>query len=329
MADCNANNNPDKFYCPGDAKRLFIDQEDISYRIEHQKNSRDTITVGGIEIVLRSRVRDFLMTTQRGFNFVNPEACEFQDQTAAYLIHDGTGSVVTATFSEHYQIIDSEIIYLDTRNRIAVWREVETLMEFSQTSGESILWNQYGSTFLLHDFHFSNLPFTTTTRTRLLVNGVVTTLHESETNASAGELHIALPPFTGTPQNNVPQDYYLFQDHWYDDGGYDLYFPEWLRGLTSNEAVDLADRNEHRRICHESGELANGSTSQPSEPLCDPFPQGSWAVDNGGDIFISQLHPGGVYNKLINADGSEEDIITLTEMADKGDNPVFYPIAPV
>lgn len=328
MANCVDNNNPNKESC-GNVRRLFVDQEEKSYSLTQRRRVKDYTTVGSTEIIIRLRERDLSIETQRDFDFMNPEACQHQTDNGAYLIHDGITSVVTATFNEHFKAIDSQLIYLDIRNNIAAWHETEILMNFSQTSTDNILWNQYGTTFLLHDFHFNDLPYTVSSRTKLLLRGEVITLYTHTHNFSAGELHIAMPPTSGTPQGDVPENYYLVQDNWYEDGGPDLYYPEWLRGLVQDETQDLADRDEHRRLIHDGGEPYNGTASPPAYPLCSPFPQGSWAVDNLGNIFISQLHPGGVYNRLVDSGGVEVDIIALTEMSDKGDNPVFYPIAPV
>jgi hypothetical protein len=76
-------------------------------------------------------------------------------------------------------------------------------------------------------------------------------------------------------------------------------------------------------------EYPNGWIGGDSESPCSRHyfmaanhPLGSWAVDRQGNHFYSMLVKDGVYNYLT---GGEP--VTLTETA--GDNPVFFPIAPI
>lgn len=151
-------------------------------------------------------------------------------------------------FKEKNTQIVNEILFLDLRHNILVRKE--TIHEYDQikTSSDSSAWNQYGTVLQVHKIVPGDLEITE--HQKLYINNELVDTVTLD-NYSENPYTITFPPMGGTPQantqtNGIDDLYYIWTEEKDEDGGYDLYFPAWVRGMHSiTGPFDLINRDRH------------------------------------------------------------------------------------
>jgi hypothetical protein len=184
-------------------------------------------------------------------------------------------------------------------------------------------------------FPATTLTIVTTTSYHVEIGGKKYTFDESTTTENRSE-NIALSFTNNWTWGNIPDlntpEYHLWEQYFLGvlpnpvADGYDYFEPFWQDEYLSCESDIII--NELFRVGYGYTHSESEPTSQDFvTPYCDPSPQGSWAVDAKGNVFISQLAEGAVFNRLITSSGVESLPETIDEM--EGENPVYFPVAPV
>jgi hypothetical protein len=236
------------------------------------------------------------------------------------------------------------LYYLDLASNVAAYRITETVITVKSDAVE-LPWSAPKGSNIVADakyWHFLKFPKTTFTKTVTISEYVRhgETLHTVYTGApviSQWQQNMVLDFSAGYLPDIAHLgaelgDYYQWEPYSLDGvpnetpDGWDFFRPSWLpldafdrltAELFKDFYPDLTDVNRQEEYPH--GVSALVATDQFS----DSSPRGSWAVDAAGNLFVSQMTAGGkVYNYLTGGDP-----VTVTQLS--GNNPAFFPIAPV
>lgn len=279
MARCPTTNNPSGIKCPTDYRRFAnIGKKDNGF-FKHVVKGTINLTHSGHTTKLFSRDRTAGMDWQESYTGTDSISCQGGSGATTQYQHTESYTDVAyeATFQEKQTITDTEIIFLDLRHDILVKKETTYTFDKEKKSTESVLWNQYGATLTLHKVVPKDIEMQVTEK--IMVNGVVVDSRDFPQKAQI-DYAIAVPVAMGTPQGDTTETYYIWPEHKDADGGYDLYYPEWIRGISkSTVTLDDNNRNRHRRI-------ALDRVVDPSYQITTPDNltysqtklQGAWAV---------------------------------------------------
>lgn len=320
---CHGNNvNCDA--CQSTVKTLGNTGKETRYSATHHDITTVTLTMpNGNTITAAHKERQFSLTMDDTDIASGMVACQNQDATS-YAGGATWASTRSAGLSEQLDSVTVQVRYLDLRNNIIVYKETtESLPKQTLTDGGTLQWNSYGSVITVHELT-GKTGFDVVTTEREVADG--TELYRRAANSIAEiPAILTVPPSPGTPQYNSQKSYYIYDDNKDADGGYDLYYPSWLRGI--GIATDEADRDLHKKI-YDNSFVPSGALPTAVLPVTTPQEAtGSWAVDRDGNKFFSQSHLGGVYALIKTADGSIIDPATVVNIS--GGNQRFHPVAPV
>lgn len=246
MSNCDSG----QVWCPTERRRFAELGSHDSGGWEH--NTKQKITLGGIQIFSSERVAG--SSWNSGTNYEDSFACVTVIGTELFAYHK-INSVENepnfVTFKDKNTIIENEIYFLDLRHDILVRKETTYTYDCDEISNDTTLWNQYGNVSRIHKIRPKDIELTT--NTKLYVNDK---LIDSSVDKSIRQnpYTFTMPPSVGIPQANtqtegVEDEYYIWVERKDEDGGYDLYYPEWVRGLgVLAERFELTNRDTHRSL---------------------------------------------------------------------------------
>lgn len=302
----------------------------------HTKNINETLQLGSYQIPIRIRTRSFRLDHTEGY-----------DKTIPYLIYDLYGnldncaetstSLWSITISENSVFKDSTVYIYDTENSNGFWKEDSYSVVFGGTSTDTTGFHHPSWT--ASKIKFTNINMVVNHTWKIMINGAVSTLF-TETYAKPlytanNPLIIVLPvPLSG--QSTDPEIIeFGFYDFMVDgvaelDGGYDFYYPEWLRDYAGTyREADQADAAERWNDTQGTGSLQETVTRNVQLPVIHgpEDPRGSIVRDFAGNTLASVtvtkrngelLH----VNKLVSPSGTELEIPTTLP----GDSIRYYPV---
>jgi len=302
------------------------------------------------QLTLYSRSRDFHNKYSREFCFNDPVIYE---DLGASVNEGGSGSSfeTSGEITEAFSYLDTQLIFMDLRHDIFVYRQIEGSLSFGGSGGNPI------GDCLIDDGaglqrHVTNdvagVNANHTVNRKVTEELVIKTpsknleLYVNETNTPV-EMNVGSTDYSGwcgalaygclvwgtygvvdETEPHPSKDGYtpLYETSF---GSYPAdYLPPWIDGVPAFTENDKADAERFNSLF---GTNTTDAEEVSVEVPTDPFPQGSWAVDKNGNLFISQLHSGGTYNILIKTDGTETDPVTVIDIPAGGDT-VYYPVAP-
>ena len=336
---CPTTNNPLGLFCPTNQRRFAETGKEVSGYIKHTSTGSTVMTgpSGTVELFRRGRTaiidwsehyKTSCISCQGGSN-VNIQYLHVESYT--------DGPVYTCHMKEQQHITNNDILFLDLRHDILVRKETVYNFDKDVTSDEQVLWNQYGVTFPLHKIVPGDLDLTVT-ETIFVNNDVIDT--RQYPMISEISYAFAFPVFGGTPQNNTEEDYYLWAEHYYEDGGYDIYYPEWLRGISLNSAeVDMTNRDIHRYLAIDHITHNEAITLSANTVATPTAITGSWAVspikDRAGknlSAYTTQKLTDGLFTNYVYPQPEQLDGETIDEATNRLlGNPTesIIPIAPL
>lgn len=301
----------------------------VAYRrvdtIEHHKSRTITLETSFFSATIQTRTRDFSYSGVEGWTLGSPY---FQWSISGDFktLEGDWSSEWTATLSEDFTAVESQIRFLDMRNNIIVTKDITRSVRFGKTSTDVVNNAPPGAAKLLHSFHFNDMPGKAITK-ETIHDPAATEIFSRSEDISQGDLWLAMiEPFGFNAASD--KDYYDFFTEKWLDGGIDLYWPRWIRSMADLDmTLDAEDRDRHLEV------IFKGNPAIPTREISAqgvPTPQnatGSWAVDHDGNRFFSQSYPGGVHNQLRTAAGEITDPVAVMKI--EGSNPKFYPVAPL
>ena len=212
-----------------------------------------------------------------------PESLDVQ----LYWVTEGCVSEYDCLYDDNETITENDILFLDLRHDILVRKETAHTVKISDSSDKSTIWNPSNSTVKVHAIQPGDPDVLETVK--LFINNEQIDVTVAS-NYSENPYVYTFPAYNGLPQNNtqlfkagVDDLYYIWDEHKDEDGGFDLYYPEYRRGFSSiADYFDVNARNRHRAligIVPYDREPVSG-TLNSFDPLTysDTAERGSWAV---------------------------------------------------
>lgn len=285
---CPNSNNPQGLKCATEYRRFAQIGEKSEGSWSH--NSTGTIKFNGV--TLFSRTRKAAVSWVSSGTATDAVSCQMAGIGFDYYFFatNYTDQQFTCTIKEQQDIINNEILFTDLRHNIMVRKETTYSFTKDVTSTQAVLWNFGNLTKNLHKITPNDLDITVTERIYLNADIV-----DERTYPLKSEIDytIALPPSSGMPQNNEQENYYLWYEHRDADGGLDLYYPDWLKGLSKTTvSIDDANKTRHLRLTKREGvqsSYAINSTDVLAPVLSGV--NGSWAVSptlvDGNNLRVS------------------------------------------
>ena len=279
-------------------------------------NADNQLTIGPHSIPLFTRVRNYRFDYDWNLQIIDGNCIDlstFSDNIASNIL-------------DSWEAIDSEIIYIDPRYDHVVYRETAVQITYGApiTTYNSI--PQYA--------FFNDLPITVV-KTIRTISSLLGVLEESaETINKTINLCVAYGIGHLTAQF-VDEKYYSYDEAVtiadFDNperDGWGWTYPVYLHGYFAGSDID----REYAKlidIYQFSAPVSDTTIEErtPVEPVVDDFPQGSWAFDRDGNMFVSQKLHNSVYNLLRSVLGTDSNPVLLTNTI--GNNPIFYPVAPI
>ena len=328
---------------------------DSIYDVTHAKNRSVSFQIEGQEIFVSALFdRAYSYHFDKHILYGSPFT---DDLTANYTNNAGGGiSTINGTVSEDIDCTETELVHLDLRYGAAAWRSTRRTFQFEGVNdvpvgtilvddGIGLQTRRFLDTTLVDVSH--NKPVTVTEKLSVAMPGYTKTLHDA-TSTAWHIMKLGISDFSGA--NGLAYDYL----HWdwvgivdeskpYTTGqGYtyfDLvdepieagfptrdYFPEWL-DMVSNP-LNQSEKNIF--ATYFGSNTTNLTLPCDIYPAVDVQPQGSWAHDRTGNLFISQIvdgptNPKETFNLIKMKDGEEIDPVPLGKLA--GTHPRFYPVS--
>jgi len=274
-----------------------------------------TMQIGPHSIPLFTRNRTYGFT----YNY------DMKEQVGSCFEQPVHANEVISDIVDAWVAVDSEIIYLDPRNDHVVYREttVQINYEVPITTYDSFV----------HYAFFNDLPITIV-KTVKTISSILGVLEESTDTINKTVNLCVASGFGHLDANFVDEKYYSYdeaieltdfdspeRDGW--GWTYPVYLHGYSPGTKDREYTKLLDVYEFDAP---PGDI-NVEHVALGDLTVDDFPQGSWAFDRDGNMFVSQMLQNSIFNMLRSATGIIGDPVLLTKLT--GENPVFYPISPV
>lgn len=321
--------------CPPLTKQ-YMKSQNGELTIQQLKNREVTLALGGANITLQSRIRNFSLY-YKNYSVWNDVSIILDQGSGTTLQCTGNmdGSIFTASVNEDYRCIDSTIYYLDTRYNNAVVKQVDEHLTFSQSSDAFAQFKEEWGIFNLHKLKVDNAQVVTKTTLYAIVNGVYKLL-TSTTETAGMDIPILIVP--QPPSMAIPLDPDVIAHGFYDysggdggydyemalaDGGMDYYYPAWCRGLGVNQDLDVeeAQQRYYAVVLHEPPPATQTMSAPPVMSNGEFY--GSMAVDPYGHNFYSMKLDGSIFNHLDEVDDSAvAALIGIT-----GANPKYFPVS--
>lgn len=321
--------------------------EESLREISHSKDRTVKLLIGGVErATLSERHRTYSYHYHRKSRLGDP----WTDNLSGWVQNGGGGELTEdGSISETYSFLDTTIQFMDLRKGIVAFKEKTGSVQFSGTGnshiGQCLIDDGFGlQTHNTMDVVGVSADHTlqTTGKNRIVVSTPAFTKELAiESENIPVDMNLGATDYSGwsggLAYDFLPWGSYSIVDeskpyaidnytplYELDLGIYPIdYFPSWIQVA---EHQDI-DSNDGALFADVYGSDVNRTDSIDIEVHSDPFPAGSWAVDQEGNIFISQLLADDtVYSVLLDADGNETNPVAVTETP--GINPVFFPIAP-
>lgn len=319
-----------------------------TYAVGHRKIRSLQMVMGSSSVTLQHRNREYSYSDKDRHNRKSAFTYKIMlhDAYQGYYLGDGKYQCYLddwtfyADLAESYQCIDTEILYLDMRYNLAVFRRTTESMKFGDHSDDAIKFRGTWGDYYLHKFVFEDIKFTVKDEIVLVKDGVETVLHTDNYERGYGDtLNLAMPD---QPAGDYPYedfDYYVMADHVEVDGGRDLYWPDWLKKLGElNQALDQEERTRRYDFFYLPENLA--AKPRSGEAISMPtvaqhgFPFGSVAVNADGYMLLSALFGCSVapvlVTKLYDPNGNEIalDSVLFGDDSDlpSGEQYTLYPI---
>jgi len=280
----------------------------------HSFSALSTLTMGATSLTLLKRDRTYHYALS--LDFKRQDAYVGEGGTNPGGIEAGSDSFTeskSTSIDDNWTAEDVEIIYLDPRNDLVVYRKTVVTVAYAMEGLVNTI---------PHYSNFANLPITIakTVETHSSIDGLLETISSIDnvtmnlTTCSADLFHL-LSQFVPEPwysDNQGALDIMDLEDNERD--GWLLSYPTWVIYLFANKAFDQSERAVN------GNEITSPQTFTPVI-AADDTPQGSWAFDPAGNRFVSQLlSDGSVFNFL-----TDGDAVTVTAI--EGSNPKFYPVS--
>jgi len=291
--------------------------------LNHDKERTVTLTMpDGGSIILQQRTRTFRYDSEGTYQQLGVKLI----QGVAFACIDGETEIYTANLKEYYRCLDTEILYMDLRNDLVVYRELIEVMDITASSDESVQLTSTWGPVQRHKFEIPSPVIDGTDKIKMYRKGTVTELSSRRTHrAYFDDIRLAALD-QSADMNHATFDFYRISDHYEADGGRDMYWPDWLKVLGQiNQALDETDASLRLGFVQYGDDPLNIETGAPTVAN-DPSPIGSFAFDYPGNFFMSVLADRTAVNRLEDADGTLQNVSELTGI--EGDVLVCYPIAP-
>lgn len=314
---CPTTNNPNGVWCPTPNRRFAEIGKEISGFVKHNSGATTTLSAPGINVTLFSRNRLAEIVWEESY-VADTISCQAGPNSPDQYQHtDGyvEAPEYTCTLREKQTIINNDILYLDMRYGITVRKETIYTFDKIKVSNDFVVWNQFGVTINLHKIVPGDIDISVTET--IYVNLDVVSTRTFPMKAEI-DFAFAFPVFSGTPQGNPTEDFYIWSEHYQDDGGYDLYYPQWLRGISTVSAdLDLVAKGLHFTLAVDNLPVSGavGPVNLVSSPA-GVF--GGWAVDRSDNRLYSMAG----YSRLI-IDGETVEI-PKESVCD-----TWYPVSPL
>lgn len=298
MADCANTHNPGCLKCPTNIRWYNVHGSKDDGSWEHITDMLITLKTVSREYTLFNAKRKAGMSWGVTTKASNGKECTsiVGQQPAVelfyyYLADWKNIEPYTCNFKEQREVIENEVLFLDLRHDIVVRKETRYVYDKDVDSGDSTLWNNYGSVVRTHKI----VPGDIDGREYITLYINNDSIDRKEMSfVSENPYTFAVPAYGGLPQANtttnidgkeVDDIYYIWTEQKDEDGGYDLYYPEWVRGIAPiAEQFDMANRDRHRALSgivpYDREPVGSVTTSGTSYNTIESPTKimGSWAV---------------------------------------------------
>lgn len=292
-----------------------------TFTYTQSKNRVSTLTVGTKDIVLNSRVREYRYEDAEGWSHTDHKWVIYPDGFGvAWFECYGTGDTTNdASISDSYQTVDTEVLFVDLRYDIIVYRQTTKSMHYEDTRDFTIPLQTSFDDAHLYPFIFEQVPIQINEKLIYSKAGVETVLEE--TNSTSGyydDINLLMPLFSpGTnprptfftlpahpPYRTVAREYLASEVDWYyplphreQDGDMFLYYPEWLRAVGIYGDLDQAEATA--RYAQSIGAIGNPASMSSDDNLQEATEfDGSVVVDPNDRVFYSIRNGNKVFNAL-------------------------------
>ena len=295
--------------------------------VTHDKSRAFTVEIGGYTIPLQTRERHFSIRYDENWEWSGLTIVVDQ---LGYAEDCGTKTGSSnGSISEDAIFTDSEIVYLDHINNIAIWRELRQECKFQLTTDRIATFKVAYGTFYAHWFEVIPV-IQQVERWYTLVNGVLEEIdsEESEIHLPPYNILWPKPPSLASP-SDAPATFYDYNAGDLElaelDGGKDFYYPDWLRMMGIDKSVDQAEAEDRFNAYFLSAERSETEV-YPMPKLGYARPWGNAAKDAEGNILLSCRTKNKTVNKLYLNDEDKTVIDLNTTGILEGESLKLYPV---
>ena len=264
------------------------------------RNDNNTVfllSFGGVSIKINNRFRSYSYVQNDAFTNSGGKVVVIPDGLGAAYIDCITRSEThNATISESYTTIDVTFKYVDLRYDIAVYTEDIGELTFQKTESQRVALDTPYDDAYAYPFIDENLPIKRTKK--IICTEITEPLFEEVVNAGYWNgLRLLMPDWHGTVPRHTPitidgVSYDAYDVDWYDQyldwepsGNRFLWWPEWLRVVPTNVAID---QQSTKRVYESDGHgLLTPFTETADSGVVQTDFMGSAAKDKDGNLFLS------------------------------------------
>jgi hypothetical protein len=281
---CPNSNNPSGLRCSQGKGRFAQVGRIFEWTVTHNKKEKVTLNFGTKSLDLLIRSKQSKYTTEDEHKWTDSISCQMSSGSGNFYQYQTQANVIKATrrLEDKVETVDRFIQYLDLRNDFILYKEKTNSLDRNDNSKGQVLWNQYGATTWLYKFIPDDSKIDVVFTNAPMINATQTSKAVVESTRAYG-----LPPTGGTPQNNEPEDYWIWNiDTAKEVGGYDLYHPEWLDGVSDRPEYDIEDKDFRWNIIQSEESNPSGNISL-NITLTEPYIEASAAHDTLDNYFVA------------------------------------------
>jgi len=308
-----------------------------------------TLKAGATTIDIQTRNRNLEYSENRSMTY-NPGMVVATSYTNSagdiYYVHCGNNrsGAESATFSDYFETLDTEILYMDLRNDTVVIKEVYNKIQILGTDSTSpkttnIFTGYDASTYFT--YVFDGIPIEETISFFIVIAGVKTLLHKEEVAKGFPYLALVMDTFPVSAWGIRFTEAWANEIEWYrqdlrktpdKDGDAYLYYPEWCSNMGKMvQSLDRGKAGLKYELDHQlTQEDISGSYGSPEITIASMF-YGSVAFDKDKNVFYSIATPAEYYKidpvLTLNQKLLIKDVETEIPIDCECD--VWYPIAPL
>jgi len=283
---------------------------DAVFTLRNSSERNISIVVGGTTIKTQERTRELVYSKHEGYQLTAPFWIVADGELV--MCSSGVNNTLTGTFSESYDTRDTELMFLDLRNDIAVTKEVTNKQKI--TNAESTADTDFISIFTGYDsqmynsYVFESVPIFEEITYNLYQAGVKTELGNQSVYRSYPILNLLMPTFPSSPWGIRINTEWALDVDWYrqdlrsgagdgNDGDAYLFWPEWGQSCGKlDQDLDETNRALFNVLLHaDESELPISGKYSATTLRSNTFFRGSVAVDTLGNTFYSIAIPTDAY----------------------------------